>query len=267
MNLWFPWGLQRPRETPFTSEVQQLWYKGRNGEGSGLRVVRFLQGGKFTDWRKEQTETSPHQTTDLLKQNDCHNINLSSRCSCTTGLASAWEKPHFLRPPTFRKSIQTKKPALRLRKGTPSVFSSSVTYVWAAFRRAWLAFRYTWLIQSDQKKIKKRIMNWGTIQSVQASKTLSVFFCFTLHLLLLFSVFSNKKKTTKKYFAVSCLCRRVSPWPSWGNFPTFVVLNHCGLLAFHPGQSWAISISLVPQACILCFCSSGSRWHWQFLCK
>lgn len=172
MNLWFPWGLQRSRETPFTSKVQQLWYKGRNGEGSGLRVVRFLQGGKLTHWRKGKNRLkhlavlpSPHQMTDLLKQNTCHNINLSSRCSCTTHLPSSQEKPHFPRLPTFRKSIQTKKPALRLRKGTPSVFSSSVTYVWAAFRRAWLALRYTWLIQSDQKKkIKKRIMNWGSIQ-------------------------------------------------------------------------------------------------------
>lgn len=196
MNLWFPWGLQRPRETPFTSEVQQLWYKGRNGEGSGLRVVRFLQGGKFTDRRKEKNRLkhlavlpSPHQTTDLLKQNACHNINLSSRYSCTTCLPSPQEKPHFLRLPTFRKSIQTKKPALRLRKGTPSVFSSSVTYVWAAFRRAWLALRYTWLIQSDQKKmIKKRITNWESTQicsSFQNTQCLSLLhtsppfvFCF-----------------------------------------------------------------------------------------
>ena len=132
-----------------------------------MRALRFLQGGKCTDRRKEKNgqkyqaaRPSAHQTTDLLKQNAYHNIKLSSRCSCTTCLPSSQDRPPFLRLPTFRKSIQTKKPALRLRKGTPSVFSSSVTYVWAAFRRAWLALRYTWLIQSDQKeKIKKKIRN------------------------------------------------------------------------------------------------------------
>ena len=70
MNLWFPWGLQRPGETPFTSEIQQLWYKGRNGKESGLRAVRFLQGGKCTGRRKEKhaqkyqaTHPSAHHTT------------------------------------------------------------------------------------------------------------------------------------------------------------------------------------------------------------
>ena len=91
-----------------------------------------------------------------LQQNAYHNIKLSSRRSCTTRLPSSQEKPPFPRLPTFRKSIQTKKPALRLRKGTPRVFSSSVTYVWAAFSRAWLALRYTWLIQSDQKEKTKK---------------------------------------------------------------------------------------------------------------
>lgn len=38
-----------------------------------------------------------------------------------------------------------------------------------------------------------------------------VFCCFTLHLLLLFSVSSNNKKTDNKHFAVSCLGRRASP--------------------------------------------------------
>jgi len=146
-----------------------------------------------------------------LQQNAYHNIKLSSRRSCTTRLPSSQEKPPFPRLPTFRKSIQTKKPALRLRKGTPRVFSSSVTYVWAAFSRAWLALRYTWLIQSDQKEKTKKKKKNHNLQRIQIcsifQNTHNAFFHFTLCLLFWFSVSLKSKKGGKNYLVVSHLCR------------------------------------------------------------
>lgn len=164
---------------------------------------------------KERTQIpgslpSAHQTTELLKQSAYHNSKLSFRCSCKC-LPSPQEKP-VLRLPTFRKSIQTKKPALRLRKGTPRVFSSSVTYVWAAFRRARLALRQTWLIQSGQKKEIKKTNHKLRKNShlSEFPKHAQCFFHFTLHLLYLVLSSSNSKKRGKNYLAVSSLCRRAS---------------------------------------------------------
>lgn len=65
-----------------------------------MRAVRFLQGGKCTDRRKEKKGQkyqaalpSAPQAAEWLKQNAYHNSQLPSRGSCTTCLPSSQEKP------------------------------------------------------------------------------------------------------------------------------------------------------------------------------